>query len=48
MEVEKNISGISENLAQSIAEQKELKAKSIQRGVLNGIELLFRFLTMKI
>lgn len=39
MEAEKNISGISENLAESIAEQKELEVKSRQKGVLNGIRI---------
>lgn len=39
MEVEKNISGISENLAESIAEQKELELNSRQLGVLNGIRV---------
>lgn len=39
MEAEKNISGISENLAESIAEQKEFEAKSRQKGVLNGIRV---------
>ncbi|WP_152268771.1 hypothetical protein [Agriterribacter humi] len=39
MEAEKNISGISENLAESIAEQKELKLKSRQKGILDGIRI---------
>lgn len=39
MEAEKNISGISENLAESIAEQNELEVKSRQKGVLNGIRV---------
>jgi len=39
MEAEKNISGISENLAESIAEQKELELKSRQNGVLDGIQI---------
>ena len=39
MEAEKNISGISENLAESIADQKELEVKSRQKGVLNGIRV---------
>ena len=39
MEAEKNISGISENLAESIAEQKELEGKSRQKGILNGIRV---------
>lgn len=39
MEAEKNISGISENLAESIAEQKELEIKSRQKGILDGIRI---------
>lgn len=39
MEAEKNISGISENLAESIEEQKEIQVKSRQKGVLNGIRV---------
>lgn len=39
METEKNISGISENLAESIAEQKELEIKSRQKGILDGIRI---------
>lgn len=39
MEVEKNISGISENLAESIAELKGLELKSRQKGVLNGMRI---------
>lgn len=39
MEAKKNISGISENLAESITEQKELELKSRQNGVLNGIRI---------
>lgn len=39
MEPEKNISGISENLAESISEQKELELKSRQNGVLSGIRI---------
>jgi len=39
MEAEKNISGISENLAESISEQKELEEKSRQKGILNGIRI---------
>jgi len=36
---EKNISGISENLAESIAEQKELELKSRQKGVFDGVRV---------
>lgn len=36
MEAEKNISGISENLAESIVEQKEIEVKTRQKGVLYG------------
>lgn len=39
MKAEKNISGISGNLAESIAEQKELEVKSRQKGVLNEIRV---------
>jgi len=39
MEAEKNISGISENLADSIAEQKELEVKSRQKGILDGMRI---------
>jgi SLOG cluster2 len=39
METEKNISGISENLAESIAEQKELELKSRPKGVLDGVRV---------
>lgn len=39
MEAEKNISGISENLADSIAEQKELEVKTIQKGILDGMRI---------
>ena len=39
MEAEKNISGISENLAESIAEQKELDLKTRQKGILDGIRI---------
>jgi hypothetical protein len=36
METEKNISGISENLAESIAEEKVIAKKHIQKGKLHG------------
>lgn len=36
MEAEKNISGISENLSDSIAEQKVIAKKQIQKGKLHG------------
>jgi hypothetical protein len=36
METEKNISGISENLAESIAEEKVIAKKYIQKGKLHG------------
>lgn len=39
METEKNISGISENLAESIVEQKELEIQSIEKGILDGIRI---------
>lgn len=39
MEEEKNISGISENLAESISEKKELEIKSRPKGILNGIRI---------
>ena len=39
MEAEKNISGISENLAESIAEQKELELKTRQKGILDGMRI---------
>lgn len=39
MEAEKNITGISENLAESIAEQKEQEIKSRLEGVLEGIPI---------
>lgn len=39
MEAEKNISGISENLSESIAVQKELEVKSRQKAILNGIRV---------
>lgn len=39
MEAEKNISGISENLADSIAEQKELEVKTKQKGILDGMRI---------
>lgn len=39
METEKKISGISENLAESIAEQKEQEIKSRQKGILDGIRI---------
>jgi hypothetical protein len=39
METEKNISGISENLAESIVEQKELEIKSREKGILDGIRI---------
>lgn len=39
METEKNISGISENLAESILEQKELEIQSREKGILDGIRI---------
>jgi hypothetical protein len=39
METEKNISGISENLAESIVEQKELEIQSRKKGILDGIRI---------
>lgn len=39
METEKNISGISENLAESIVEQKELEIQSREKGILDGIRI---------
>ncbi len=39
MEAEKNISGISENLAESIVEQKELEVQSREKGILNDIRI---------
>lgn len=39
MEAEKNISGISENLADSIAEQKELEVNYRQKGILDGMRI---------
>lgn len=39
METEKNISGISENLAESIAEQKEREIQSRKKGILDGIRI---------
>jgi len=39
MEAEKNISGISENLAEAIAEQKELETKSRGKGTLDGMRI---------
>jgi len=39
MEIEKNISGISENLAESIAEQMELETQSRKKGILDGIRI---------
>ncbi len=39
MDTEKNISGISENLAESIAEQKDFEVKSRHNGVLSGIRI---------
>ena len=39
METEKKISGISENLAESIVEQKELEIQSREKGILDGIRI---------
>lgn len=39
MEAEKNISGISENLAESIVEQKELEIQAREKGILDGIRI---------
>ncbi len=39
MAEEKNISGISENLADSIAEQKEIEIKYREKGIFNGIKI---------
>jgi len=39
METEKNISGISENLAESITDQKELEIQSRKKGILDGMRI---------
>ncbi len=39
MAEEKNISGISENLADSIAEQKEIEIKYREKGILDGMKI---------
>jgi hypothetical protein len=39
MKTEKNISGISENLAESIAEQKEIDLNFRQKGILDGMKI---------